>query len=145
MASKLVEIAEAVKVFLNDESEKGTFAPYTFEATRTYLPWKQINELLELTVMVIPGGLSSEQESRSMYRDDLVVDVAIGKHIDITSNTEADAIMGLAELVHVTLRAIDVSDVSWVKNELKAIYDEMILLKSHVYLTVIRMTFNAAS
>lgn len=145
MASKLITIAEAVKDYLNSQSLTGTFTPYTFTAVRTYLPWKTIKELATLTVMVIPGGLSSEAETRAGYQDEFVVDVGIGKKVDITDNTDADAMMGLAETIEASLRDMPITDYTWIKNEIKAIYDEQILLQNHVFLTVIRMTFNATS
>lgn len=104
MAATVLEIADAVVAALNGASLSQSFA-----AERLYVPVHELDGLADLTVSVVPNGLSMTGLDRTpRHLIDYVVDIGIQQRIGGTSavpatptqvNARGDALMALTEEV----------------------------------------------
>jgi hypothetical protein len=105
MASKVAEIAEAVKDFLNDDARGFSQA---FAATRRYAPLENYEDLQEIDVAVVGSNRSrswaAQWASRSKSGKSTPIYVFVVKRLSQASdpatpaaNTEIDALLALCE------------------------------------------------
>lgn len=98
--STLVAIADAVTASLN----AGSFGQ-PFTAERLYQPSFELADLAELTVSVVPKGVTIATASRDGSFFDCAVDIGIQKKIDPDEgDAEIDALVDLAEEIADHLR-----------------------------------------
>ena len=91
--SLLTDVADAVVAELNAQA-----FGQQFTAVRLWNPRRPLADLSTLRVDVVPSqpSVQSEQADRDVYRNDVSIDVAVRKQVDID---DTDAMDVLAELV----------------------------------------------
>lgn len=94
MASRVVQLCEAIVTLLNDPAIADTF-PLEFEAVRAWRVRRQGEELQSLGVFVIPGPISTDHLTREEWQEDLQIAVVVEKQI-----TRDDEEAGCDELWH---------------------------------------------
>ncbi|MDD3587320.1 MAG: hypothetical protein PHQ75_09060 [Thermoguttaceae bacterium] len=70
--------------------------PIPFTASRIAVPRKEIKELNEISISVIPSSVQYQREARDYMRFTITIDIGIQKHLD---GNETDAVCELGTLV----------------------------------------------
>jgi hypothetical protein len=97
--SFLADIADAVVAELNAH----TFSQ-TFTAARSWRPLKALEELSDLTVIVVPKGWTQDRIDRANVQRDVDIDVAVLKKLASGDNAECDGLMALVEEIAAFLK-----------------------------------------
>lgn len=86
------DLADAVLQEIN--AKENWSIPFT--ASRIAVPRKEIKELNEISISVIPSSVQYQREARDYMRFTITVDIGIQKHLD---GNETDAVGELGTLV----------------------------------------------
>ena len=137
----IVDIAEAVKAELN----AGQFSQ-AFTADRTYRPTRELVDLKDLRVTVVPRGIGMESASRSGGQDEYSVDVAIRKKVSAgaAGDAEADELMLLVEEIAAFFarrRLVGLEKAIWVRTENVPAFSSDHLEESSVFISLVTVTF----
>ena len=87
-----IDVADAV----TDSINAATFTP-AVTAVRTYSPERDLEDLIDLAVFVMPGSMIVEKETRAENSYMIRIDVVIAKKITSDANATIDAFMDLAQ------------------------------------------------
>ena len=148
----IIEIADAMVAILNDAVANQVLSQ-SFEATRYYVPKKDIKELGSVHVSVVPSTIENELFilSRSIRRQyEYTVDVGIqrvvtsGKVTNQEFNEAADPLMLLAEEISdlfntPSLEGYETAKATKITNQ--PIYDPRHVDEKRVYTTVVSVTY----
>jgi hypothetical protein len=139
--SILADIADAVVAELNGH----TFSQ-TFTAERSWRPLKALEELSDLTVIVVPKAWSQERLDRSSMQRDVDIDVAVLKKLAAGDNSEVDGLMALVEEIADFLRGRNLSGVPgarWIKVACDPIYSPSHFDEQRLFLSPQTHTYRA--
>ena len=103
MASKMIEIADAVKTLLTSQV---TSAGGTITRPTDYVPRYDLPDLGSLVVTVVPRSQQRSREARRISRRDNVIDVGILKRVPAG---DADSLVEFAENVATTLETTEIA------------------------------------
>lgn len=92
MASKLIEIADAVKTLLTT-----TVTNASGTISRTYTPRFKLEESSSLRVLVVPRNEDRTRAARNLIQSDHTIDVGVNKRA--TSDGAIDTLMGIADTI----------------------------------------------
>ena len=128
MSSIITTVAEAVASELNAAAE-GTFG-LEFTAQRVYLPEKDLPELVDLSVCVVPKGIETAMAGRNMIQHDVSIDIGVRKKLSASTAAGSDHVEldGLSELVeqiagYLRLRPLaGVALARWIGSSVNPIY-----------------------
>jgi hypothetical protein len=134
----IIDIAEAVRAELATGRFSKAFAP-----TRGYAPQKDLAEMAELQVTVVPRAVEEEIVSRSSLRCSYSIDVAVQQKIDTSTNAQADELMALVEEIKefFRLRPLASFGAYWQGTECDPIYSPQHWRELGQFTSVITLTF----
>jgi len=115
----------------------------SFSAVRVYVPDFELSDLDTLRVSVFPSEESLSQETRTATINEHIVGIAIQKRVDPTTNSEVDAIAGLAEDIasHFRQRTLSGVDARWVSAEIDPLVDAQLLKTHRTATSVVSLTY----
>jgi len=127
MASIFTTIADAVAAELN-AAEEGAFG-LAFTAQRVYLPEKDLPELVDLSVCVVPKGIETAVAGRNMIQHDVSIDIGVRKKLSASASAGSDHVEldSLSELVeqiagYLRLRPLSMAPARWIGSSVNPIY-----------------------
>lgn len=115
-----------------------------FTASRLAVPRKEIKDLNEVTVSVIPSSVQYQREARDYMRYTVVVDIGIQKHLD---GNETDAVGELGSLTDQIAQYMTGRKLSQMKSAKNIgtsndpIYVQEHLLQKRVFTSVISLKY----
>ncbi len=133
------ELADAVVAAHNG----GGFSQ-TFNAERRYLPEFTQKELATLRVIVVCREEDEERATRKQDFFDYSINVGVWKKIDMTTQVESDALMGLTREIRDFLRQNTLPNApgaTWLRCKRSFPYDRQSLEMKHVFAGVITVTY----
>lgn len=92
MSAVFVDVAESFKDAIN-----ALTLSMAFEATREYVPTRDVQDVAELAVMVVPAEAEGEAAARGRVGWDVAVDVGIQKKVSADYGAEVDALAAFAQ------------------------------------------------
>lgn len=135
--SQSIELADAVVAALNEAD-----ISMPFVAVRAYTPQFKLEDMGVLHVTVVPVARETVMANRGFAKNDIDVDIAIQKHIELES--EVDALIGLVEEVEAVLRvARAAGSFHWLSSENAPIFSREHLLEYRQFTSVLRVTYTA--
>lgn len=137
--STLIAIADAVVDSLNAATLS---QPLTAE--RHYQPVFDLPDMADLHVSIVPKGIEVLASSRNQNQHDYAIDIGIQQRI--TNDTEADALMTLAEEItdHFRLSRLPIDGIGSVpvlKVETNPVFAPEHLAEKRVFTSIITLTF----
>ncbi len=141
--STLIAIADAVVDSLNETSGSGAFSQ-SLSAERHYQPVFDLPEMNDLHVSVVPKGVEVLASSRNQNQHDYAIDIGVQQKV--ADDTEADALMTLAEEIadHFRLGRVQVDGVGSVpvlKVSTEPVFAPEHLTEKRVFTSIITLTF----
>jgi len=137
--STLIAIADAVVASLN----AGSFGQ-AFTAARHYQPVFDLPEMVDLHVSVVPKGVEVLASSRNQNQHDYAIDIGVQQKV--ADDTEADALMTLAEEIadHFRLgrvQVVGVGSVPVLKVATEPVFAPEHLTEKRLFTSIITLTF----
>lgn len=139
--SVVSNIAEAVKVDL----EVGSFS-LPFIPTRTYRPQFKLKDMDTLHVTVVARSRTISPDSRSKYKNECVIDVAVQKRFSDDTNIILDPLMNLVDEIcgHFVNRELDnYREAYWLTTENSPIYDASHMDEMRQFTSVISLIYRS--
>jgi hypothetical protein len=150
MSSTHAQVAEAVKVQLNEAAATGVFAE-RFVARRLYLTTQDLPEVVGDQVNVIVAAFRSEREalSRRCGQKDVTVHVGVFKKLPAGTNPTSedangvlDALSNLAESIADFFGpGMTAGDAQWIRTTNEPIYDPDQLHELNLFASLVAVTF----
>jgi hypothetical protein len=139
MTAAVLDIADAVVAELVTGSFSQPFLP-----TRAYAPVRDLSEMKDLQVTVVPRSVEEDLAGRSSLQSRYQIDIAIQQKIDTASNTQADALMALVEEIkaHFRLRRLAGLGAIWLRTVNDPIYSPAHWRELGQFTSVITLTFS---
>lgn len=141
MASHIaIDVADAVIASLN----AGSFTP-AVTAERTYTPERDLEELADMAVFVIPGAMTIEKETRTLNAYTIRIDVVILKKNISDSNAVLDEYMDLTMEIMEHFDRKDLTAgalaVKWMNVENELMYDPARLQNERLFLARVSFSY----
>ena len=134
-----VQIADAVVA----ELRTGQFAP-AFVPMRKLLPVRELSELDELRVTVIPRAMESVPLARTTEKRTYTIDIGVQRKVDVDDLEVLDGLMHLVEEIgdHLRFHRLDAfPNAAWLSLENTPIFAPDHLEKERVFTSVLTVTY----
>jgi len=139
--SRLIDLAEAVRVGLNAETFSMIFTPI-----RTYRPVFDLQEMATLRVSVVPKAILIVKADRLRNQRDLVIDIGIQQKITTPGQGSMDALMDLVEEIETYLEAEDnrtFGTAVWVSTENAPVFSQEHLADLRQFTSILTVTYRS--
>lgn len=137
--STLIDIADAVVAELSAGEFSQSFAP-----ERHVLPVRDLADLKDLQVTVVPRGLEISGASRIACQHDAKVDIGVQKKLGADLDAETPVLCGLVEEIADYLRRrplAGVNNAAWVRTENDPAYAPEHLHEQRTFTSVLTLTY----
>lgn len=138
--SLVTNLADAIVYELN--AKQDWTIPFT--ATRIAVPRKEIKDLNEITISVIPSSVQYQREARDYMRYTITIDIGLQKHLDRNETDAVDELGTLVDEIAIYMTGRKLSKMSVAKNigtSNDPIYIQEHLLQKRVFTSVISLTY----
>ncbi len=135
------DIADAVVNELND----GTFSQ-SFNAERSVMPERDLSDLSDLVVTVVPRGVTITNSTRATSQYEITINVGVQQKVE---GEKDDAVATLGAFVDELAEFLsrrqleDQPGVQWSQTENDPIYSPQHLSERHVFTSVLTITYKA--
>lgn len=137
--SRILEIADAVVAELADGSFSATFVPQ-----RQVLPAKELSDLADLQVTVVPKAVEISGASRSVSQYDVQIDIGIQKRLSGDPDTEVPGLLDVVDEIAAHLRGRPLADAPqavWVRTANEPVYAPEHLAEQRTFTSVLTLTY----
>lgn len=142
MASRIIELADALVVSLNEQA----FAAPPAIAERTYRPSYDLKDIKELRIAVVPASSETVLSDRVLAQYDIVLDVGVMKKLKLADVAEEDALMSIVQEIETHVRTTGaIGDGQWVATVNDPIFSQEHLAEHRQFTSILSFAFRLVS